>query len=397
MTLAQNHQLPLNGNNRNPLALRVFLLFFLLWFNIIGLIASPKPTSKDSGFKIAMILPLHLHEYNGNNVNRANIMLDYYQGFYLALKEYENQGLHLKVFLYDNEHDTNKTKEILLKPELKKVDLIITPILDEHLHILNHFSCKYQIPVFSPFTAVDSLFPNNPLFFNSAPAKKTKAEVFYNYYRKTNPNKIVLIIRNEADWKKGYGNELLSLLESKKDIDYRIISTEDLLKADSNFLPKGKEYLIYHHYASEDAKGLKNLSNFLDKQKGFFEILGDYKPSTLKNISENKRKKFNIKIVTSDYINPLDSAFILRDFKVNYRFISNLNPSRYSLIGHDQACFISEILLKYDRFKANDFTGETYEYFATRYKFKKDDHCNQNKGIYILKINELGNMEEVKY
>jgi hypothetical protein len=391
MILAQNHRPLLSGNKGRLIKVLLFVLGFV---NSIPQSSASK-LNPDSSYKVAMILPLHLHNYNGSNVNRANIMLDYYQGFYLGLKEYESQGLKIKVYLYDNEHDTSKTKEILKKPELKKMDLILAPILHEHLYIINHFSCKYQIPVFSPFTAADSLYPNNPLFFNAAPAQKTKAEVFYDYYRKTNPGKILLVVKNDQEWEKGLGPELLKLLETKKNIDYRIITGEEMALADSNFLPKWKEYIVYH--GSENSKSVKTLTTFLDKQKAFFEVVGDYKPQTLKTIPEAKRKKYDVKIISSDFTNPLDSAILLRDFKSNYRLISNLNPSRYSVIGHDQASFISEILMKNDRFRANDFTGDIHQYYATKFLFKKDQHCNQNKGLFILKISDAELLEEVKY
>ena len=391
MILAQNHRPLLSGNKGRLIKVLLFVLGFV---NSIPQSSASK-LNPDSSYKVAMILPLHLNNYNGSNVNRANIMLDYYQGFYLGLKEYESQGLKIKVYLYDNEHDTSKTKEILKKPELKKMDLILAPILHEHLYIINHFSCKYQIPVFSPFTAADSLYPNNPLFFNAAPAQKTKAEVFYDYYRKTNPGKILLVVKNDQEWEKGLGPELLKLLETKKNIDYRIITGEEMALADSNFLPKWKEYIVYH--SSENSKAIKTLTIFLDKQKALFEIVGDYKPLLLKSIPDVKRKKYEIKIISSDFTNPTDSAVVMRDFKSNYRLISNLNPSRYSIIGHDQASFISEIFMKYDRFRANDFTGDIHQYYATKFLFKKDPHCNQNKGLFILKISDTEFSEEVKY
>ncbi len=391
MTLVQNHRQLSNGNNR---LFKKVLIFIFGMITIIPSFSASK-IEADSSYKIALILPLHLHQYSGINVNRTNIMLDYYQGFYLALKEYEAHGLRMKVFVYDNEHDTSVTKAILQKDELKKMDLIVTPIADDHLHLLNHFSSKYQIPVFSPFTAIDSLFPNNPLFFNAAPTKKAKAEFFYDYYRKTNPSKVVLIVKNNSDWEKGYGFELLTLLGTKSAIDYRLITTEEMIKADSNFLPKWKHYIVYH--GSEDAKGVKVLTTFLDKQKAFFEIVGEYKPQTFKQIADVKRKKYEIKIISSDFTNPLDSAILLKDFKLNYRLISNLNPSRYSIIGHDQASFISHTFLKYDRFRANDFSNEPHQYYATRFLFKKDRHCNQNKGLFILKISDLEFLEEVIY
>ena len=394
MISVPNPLLLLSGSKVLP-KLGISLLLYITGFGCTIPQSRAVQKQPDSTYKIAMILPLHLYKYYGNNVNRANIMLDYYQGFYIALKEYESQGFKVKLFIYDNEHDTTKTKEILEKPEMKDMHLIIAPILNEHLHILNHFSCKNQIAVMSPFTAIDSLFPNNPLFFNAAPALKTKAEIFYDYYRKTNPDKILLIVKNEVEWDKGYGQELIKLLETKDNIDYRVLTFEEIVKADSNFLPKWKEYIVFHN--SETAKGVKALTTFLDKQKATFEIVGDYKPNTLKSIPALKRRKFDIKIISSDYTNPMDSAIIMRDFKVSYKGYSNLNPSRYSVIGHDQASFVCEILMKYDRFRANDFVGDIHQYYATKFLFKKDHHCNQNKGMFILKIAEEEMLEEVKY
>ena len=394
MTSVLNHPLPSNGSRILRLqGLRVLILAMIFGYAIPG--KSAARGHRDTVFKVAMILPFHFYKYTGPNVNRANIMLDYYQGFYVALREYEQKGLKLKLFVYDNEHDTNKTKEILTKPEMRTMDLIVGPILDEHLHILNHFSSKNQVPVLSPFTAVDSLFPNNPLFFNAAPAEKTKAELFYDYYRKANPNKTLVIIRDDKTWEHGFGPQLNLLLQTKEKIDYRVVTSGEIANADSNYLPKGKDYLVYHY--AENAKDVKVLTAFLDKHKSTFEIVGDYKPATYKNIPKAKRDKYAIKILSSDYTNELDSALMMRDFKSNYRALYELNPSRYSVIGHDQAAFIADMLMKYDRFRANDFVGEPREYYATRFLFKKDRHCNQNKGLFILNLSADEILEEVKY
>ena len=87
MILAQNHRPLLSGNK--GLFLKV-LLFVLGFVNSIPESSAFKIKS-DSSYRVAMILPLHLYNYNGPNVNRTNIMLDYYQGFYLGLKEFESQ------------------------------------------------------------------------------------------------------------------------------------------------------------------------------------------------------------------------------------------------------------------------------------------------------------------
>jgi len=390
MISVQNHLQLLSGNKR--LFIKIFIVLVLLINAIPKIYGTPKV---EKVFKVALIMPFHLNDYSGSNVNRANIMLDYYQGFYLALKEYETKGLKIKLFVYDNEHDTTKTNEILALEEMKKMDLIVCPIQDKFLHIMNHFSSKYQVPVFSPFTAIDSLFPNNPLFFNAAPAEKTKAEIFYEYYRKTNPDKLLIVFENDADWAKGFGSELLNLLETKDKITYRLVNTLDLAKADSNFLPKWKNYIVYH--TAENGKTVKALTTFLDKQKSTFEIVSDYKPYLLKNVPKAKRNKYSMKIISSDYTNPIDSAIVMHDFKITYKSLYNLNPSRFSVIGHDQASFITEILMKYNHFNANDFVGDIHQYYATKFLFKKDRHCNQNKGMFILEISEDDLLEEVKY
>lgn len=393
MIFHRNHLLPLNGNNMAVIKKGLVLIAFLLCS--VSLFAGQGNTPPGKTFKVAMILPLHLDDYNGANVNRANIMLDYYQGFLLGLKQYEAQGFNVKLFVFDNKHDTAVTKELLLKPEMKDMDLIIAPILNEHLYIINHFSSKNQIAVLSPFTAADSLFPNNPLFFNAAPAERTKAELFYEYYRKTCPDKNLLIVKNDAKEEKGYSEKLIELLDTKPNINYRVINVSELADADSNFLVKWKDYLVY--YTAETNKEIKAFNAFLDKQKATFEVFGDYKLATLKMVPKVKREKYGYKVISSDFINPMDSAEVMHDFKANYKTQFFLNPSRYSFIGHDQACFIAENLLKYDRFRATDFTGDSKSYYVVRFLFKKDKHCNQNKGLFILEFNEEEIPVEVKF
>ncbi|MCB9252963.1 MAG: hypothetical protein H6605_10880 [Flavobacteriales bacterium] len=365
----------------------IVLLLFLQHLN-----AGPQ---KDTTYRIAIILPFHWNDYTGQNINRSNIMLDYYNGFLVALKNYESKGLNVKLYAFDNENDTNKTKEILSRPELKTMNLIVTPIMESHLHIVNHFSSKNGIIAFSPFTAIDSLFPNNPLFYNAAPAETTKANEFYMYYRKNCPDKTLLILKSKNYWEQGFGPELLKLLETKNNIDYKVLNVEDLFKADSTFLARSKKYLVFHN--TRNKKELVIVGSFMDRQKASFEMLLDYKPYILEQIALDRRIKYDMKILTADHFDETDSSWKVRKFRNEYRDQCKLEVSRYGVIGHDQGTFISEILLKYNRFNANDFTGEPFQYFSTEYLFKKDHHCNQNKGLFILRSDDEGKLSIVDY
>lgn len=77
MISAQNHLPPLSGSKFISKAIANIIVFAFV-FCLANPNVKTTPPSGDSSYKIAMILPLHLYHYQGNNVNRANIMLDYY-------------------------------------------------------------------------------------------------------------------------------------------------------------------------------------------------------------------------------------------------------------------------------------------------------------------------------
>ena len=100
----------------------------------------PYPGALKPEYKIAFFLPFHAGEANDINIesinnnneqlsNKTSIALQFYEGVILAVDSLKKQKLNAKIFVFDiDDTDSLNIDNILKKPELAKMDLLIGPL-----------------------------------------------------------------------------------------------------------------------------------------------------------------------------------------------------------------------------------------------------------------------------
>lgn len=112
--------------------------------------ASTDEHFKDT-FNIAAIYPFEKTELEIFSTKRKNqFVIDHYWGLKQAIDTLSKTGVHLKLHLYDSKNDTNQVIEILKKPELKQMDLIVGPVYSKNLKYVSRFADQNQIVCFNP-------------------------------------------------------------------------------------------------------------------------------------------------------------------------------------------------------------------------------------------------------
>lgn len=109
-------------------------------------IAAQPPTVKRE-YKIALVLPFHSNA-TGNPL--TEVMLDYYEGFKMGVRNLESEGLNLKLYVFDCEKDSESLHTIFRHPDMKKMDVIIGPIYNNNLNYAETFCNKHNILLVSP-------------------------------------------------------------------------------------------------------------------------------------------------------------------------------------------------------------------------------------------------------
>ena len=106
----------------------VLLVVLVSFFTIQESRAQEAPT------KIAVFAPLYLDSaFNGNNFKLGNTNLpkyllpglEFYNGVMMAIDSLNAEGVNAEVLIYDSKQSESAIQEILSKPELEGVSLII--------------------------------------------------------------------------------------------------------------------------------------------------------------------------------------------------------------------------------------------------------------------------------
>lgn len=174
------------------------------------LFTKSQPATKEVGsIDAALVLPFQLDAAGG----QQTLMLEYYEGFLLAVDSLKKQGVSINLHVYDTGERTASVENILAKPELKQMDVIFGPGHAEHLKPFSDFAKENGIRLVVPFTSKDSeVFTNPYLYQVNTPQSYLYAQVYKLFAEQFAEYNIVFVEINDGkdktDYIKGLQQEL---------------------------------------------------------------------------------------------------------------------------------------------------------------------------------------------
>jgi ABC-type branched-subunit amino acid transport system substrate-binding protein len=179
----------------------LILIFCGLGFSINGNAQAPV-------VKVAVFAPIYIdsafsdNNYKLGNTISKNILpgLDFYNGAMMAIDSLNAEGVKAEVFFYDTKSTTETIQQILDKPELAGLSLIIAFFNNRNeIKSLSDFAALNRIPLISETYPNDGGVTENPFFVLINPTLKTHADAIYKYLQKNNAtNNIVWVKRKGA-------------------------------------------------------------------------------------------------------------------------------------------------------------------------------------------------------
>lgn len=199
---------------------------FTLYLSLIlGLLISAKGTlAQDSTtyspFRIAIFAPLYLDSAFDNMDNYRfakndwpefiNPGLEFYEGVQLALDSLEQENIPLEVFILDSKSSSQSIPQLLNKPEMQEVDLVITHCNTNEVRLFSDFGLQKNIPVVNVNLPNDGGVRGNPFFVMLNSTLKTQIEAIYRHIQKYYSTMSVVVFRKKGqieDMIKNYLNE----------------------------------------------------------------------------------------------------------------------------------------------------------------------------------------------
>ena len=186
-----------------------------------------KESRKFTTIKAALMLPFMTDSPKGNE--EQNRMVEYYEGFLMALDSLKEMNISIELNTYDTGKSIESIQGILAKEELKGMDIIFGPAYPEQVKPLAEFARNNKIRLVIPFTSkTDEVFDNPYVYQINTPQSYLYSEVYEHFIRKfSTDNRIIFLDAGDAGVKdkeafiKGFKDEL-----SAKGIVYKELKGE---------------------------------------------------------------------------------------------------------------------------------------------------------------------------
>ncbi|MBQ5663876.1 MAG: LysM peptidoglycan-binding domain-containing protein [Bacteroidaceae bacterium] len=181
---------------------------------------------KNIAVKVAVILPFLLDKYAPSEQER---MIEFYQGFLLAVETLKNEGHSFDIHTYDSGESTESLDKLIADGNLDKCDIIIGSLYPSHNKQLAIFAKQNNIPLVLPFTVKEEEIYSNPKAYIANALQKyiieKSVEKFIEKYSEAN----IIFVKNEHDIEeKEFATHLKENIKNSN-ISYTEIITDSLI------------------------------------------------------------------------------------------------------------------------------------------------------------------------
>ncbi|WP_075590010.1 PBP1 and LysM peptidoglycan-binding domain-containing protein [Labilibacter marinus] len=341
---------------------------------------------------------------------RSRTFLEFYEGAIMAVDSFKKQGVNIQLYTYDTAPDSNRVKQILARPELSTVDLIIGPAYASNLSIVSDFSKKNKIKMVYPLSSKNEALDSNPYLFQvNAPDT-----LLYNRY---------------ADYivNRDLGARIVVLKSSEADAKEDKLSTEIKKKVYLNYLPQGLvPDFVEIAFSEQNVQGVEAL---LSKDKVNMVVIPSSDEAdiskiitTLHGVSESTEVKIKLigfgdwlrfQTIDAEEIHDLDTEILtpyvldhsdpsVSHFSKKYRSLYHTEPfavspyfirsgrnvkySRYGIWGFDVAYYFIGAQVEYGSNFEHCVEHYSTEQVQFNFNFKRFANWGgfYNDGMYVI-------------
>lgn len=413
MTLVQNHRLPLSGNKQLWLLALILISACSPKVQPVGRTGPQKPASPTNDANkpvalpvdktvgkpvtaktstIALLLPFSLDNvgsvkgYSAADLKKANIAIDYYQGFKLALDSLTGRGYNYKLQIFDTKDEPGYTHSLSLNPSVNNSNLIVGPVFPEGIKSFIGKPSALRKPLLSPLSpASPADFGNSNLITINPPLDYHAGGAAQFIANRLKPRKVFIL-------RSGFSTDNKFIIPFKKAIDS---------------LSKRKIQVVYFTVSHGSLTAL--LPQLNNKVENIFivpSVNQSFLSVTLRSLDTLSRHYpvttighptwDKLTFLKPDILQRIKTHITSAD-KVNYRAIATINfikayrrhfksePTQYAYKGFDEGLYFGELLAQ----NGNEFTRlDLHDYTALHNSFhfiKKPGQGWINTHVNVLK------------
>lgn len=335
-------------------------------------------------YKVAIFLPFMTNEFtpapNKEVPSKSLRALEFYEGVRLALDTLEKQGLNLFVDVYDTKKSVATVQQILNKPELKEVDLIIGPISSKTSFEVAQFAKQAKIPMVSPFNPRTDITEQNPYYIQLNPSFEPHSKVIVDYvfnkFESRHPKKYV-VLGMQTDT--GRINMIQkAYAELKNDITAKIpqfITKDNTFSIESikKYLSKDAEnIIIIPSYRDESFiyNALREINSLIDKLEKKYSykltVIGMSRWKYYERVNFEYYSNLNMLLTSEVHIDNSRAKHFQTEYKQTY----GISPREFGYIGYDVMLYFGQMLNKYSKSFPVFLGNEKRQMCHTKFQFE---------------------------
>jgi len=339
---------------------------------------------------------------------RSSNALEFYEGVLIAIEDLKLQGLNLKLFVYDTEADSITLKNILAKPEMKTMDLIIGPAYNYNVNIAAEFARSFQIPLISPLTLNTDALNNNPYVFQINPSLNAKVESYFNKVKEFKGCNIIMAYDThiaDVEYLSLFKDELNKLKDSVSvykmtihELDENNNFKENLLKV----LSKDTANIII--IPSEREAAVSQVISMANSYSTLFHISSIGLPKWMQFPNVDLDDYYNIELVSQ-------SAFFfdynqsnINEYAQKYRKLYKTDFYKtsawgynHSLLGYDVTKYFAMAVALYGKNIGSCVNHVPFKPLQSSYYFKSNQNSGyENIGIQYIQFNKDNTLKLLK-
>jgi len=157
------------------------------------------PDKTDDGvIHAALILPFMLDENTSTPTADQSKMVEFYEGFLLAIDSLRDDGISFDLHVYDSGEATRSLRPILEKEEMATMDIIFGPMHTQHINEAADFARTHAIPLVLPFARNVAQLAGNPYLWQVNADPSTIEQEGVNHFFELFPKPNVLFFQTKG-------------------------------------------------------------------------------------------------------------------------------------------------------------------------------------------------------
>lgn len=311
--------------------------------------AKPKPDIvMPKELKVAVILPYGLDSEKKDK--EACTMIDFYEGFLLAVQEQKRNGISVELHAYD-EADI---ADILQKPEMQTMNMIVGPKDIANITRVTNFCQRWGITHVVPLSSVDNIVDSAPWVFQVNSKVSTRSSKIFREFvsRYSDYNIIFATVDNQSN-QSTMANNLKNYL-TRNGIKYRQVELAEIDTDSTLFSTMSKNVVVP---LSSSQLGFENLIKKLDNvavSSDHITLFGWHEWQTFAPQFEHQFAMYHCSFFAPFFCNPSNYETVAFSSLFKNRFGRSQYATfpRFGTLGYDVGTFF----IKHAYEQGNKFT-----------------------------------------